>query len=189
MKRGSPKQIRRQILELLYDRYARDPMHSLLPAELYIESGLAPEDVTPAVFYLHERGYVELLVGYNPPNFDAIRISPKGIDLVEDAAAFIRLFPPSDHGRHAETPSLMPILLQLVKEIEASPLQGARRDWLVEDLKTLRDLLRLPAEAWDAEAIQTQLRRIDEYLDKGLRRELPALRQLNEAVNTELEGD
>ncbi len=181
-----PKQVRREILELLYDRYQRDPMHSLMPAELYAETSLAPDDITPAAFYLHERGLVELLVGYNPPNFDAIRISPKGIDLVEDRATFNAQFPSKTVENGAETADIMPLLLELVDQIDRSSLAGARRSWLLDDLKALRNSVREPMSNWDPAQIQRQRQLIDDYLDESLRAELDAWSQLSKLLQAHL---
>lgn len=189
MKRGNPKAVRRQILSLLYDRYQADPMHSLMPSEIYVETGLSPEDVTPAAFYLHERGLVDLMVGYNPPNFDAVRIAPAGIDLVEDRAAFNQQFPPDDSNEGESYAPVMPLLLALVQQIEASQIEGTRQAWLLEDVGRLRDALRLPIASWDPALIRTWESRVAEYIEDGLAEQLAAFRELQRLIAEFLDED
>lgn len=182
-----PKETRRRILEALYEKYHENPLHMTTPAELLEASSLEKKDLPANIFYLHERQLVELMVGYNPPMFDVVRISPEGIDLVEDEVEFNRQFP---RAQVAESESLIEartLTLALVKEIEASSLRGARRDWMIDDLKLLRDALRHFNQTGSLSSVHAALERLQEYVEDGLAKELPALSLLARILAEDIE--
>jgi len=67
------KSIRRKLLTRLYERYQRDPLDMLEPqdfADIAVRVSLAAN-----MHYLADRGLVEMMMGYNPPMFSAVRIT------------------------------------------------------------------------------------------------------------------
>ena len=177
MRRENPKVIRRSILEILYDSYQVDPLHMLSPYDLAEHRTVQLEDLTPNCHYLHDRELIEMMVGYKPPMFDAVRIAPPGIELYEDVRAFDKQFPPiATETRGA--PNVVPLMMQLGREAEVCSLEGVRRDWLLKDMSHLRDELRLPEDEWRADIILRDLSWLEGFFEEGDESELPALDKL-----------
>lgn len=173
----SPKLIRRRILLHLYQQYLADPLHMVTPEDI-LDKGLVPRDqLAPNAYYLHDRGLVELMVGYKQPLFAATRISPKGIDLVEDTGEFNRIFPEKDTGETQHQHEILSVLLRVAEEADQAAA-GVRREWLLRDLRRLRDELRMPVEQWHADLVKRLLRWLDDYFDEGAEARLPSLRRL-----------
>ena len=181
MRKTNPKVIRRSIMEILYDSYQVDPLHMLSPYDLAEFKTVILTDLTPNCHYLHDRNLIEMMVGYNPPMFDAVRIAPKGIELYEDVRAFDREFPPfATEGRGA--PNVVPLIMQMGREAEICSLEGVRREWLMKDLSHLRDELRLPEEEWRADIILRDLQWLEGFFEEDLEAELPALVKLKDML-------
>ncbi|MCX8063783.1 MAG: hypothetical protein N3G21_01260, partial [Candidatus Hydrogenedentes bacterium] len=88
-----PKAIRRWILIKLYERYLENPTEMLGPED-FLETGLIDKkQLSVNIHDLYDMQFVELITGYNPPMFVAARITPKGIDLIENPREFDTLFP------------------------------------------------------------------------------------------------
>ena len=77
MPASNPKAVRRFILTILYAHWKEDPHGVLTPKEIMADGTIERDDLPSNAFYLHERGYIELMVGYEPPLFAAARISPR----------------------------------------------------------------------------------------------------------------
>ena len=177
MTKKNPKVVRRSIMEILYDSYQVDPLHMLSPYDLAEHKTVVLEDLTPNCHYLHDRSLIEMMVGYNPPMFDAVRIAPKGIELYENIRAFDKEFPAAaTESRGA--PNVIPLMMQMGREAEACRTEGLRREWLMKDISHLRDELRRPDEEWRSDAILRDLRWLQGFLEEGGEFELPTLAEL-----------
>ena len=118
---------------------------------------LTREDLLSNVHYLHDRGLIELLIGYNPPMFAAARISPNGVDMVENPYEFNLRFP-APMGEMDATLASVPLLVeQLVQEADFCALDGEKRKCLLRDIQYLRDELSRPEERWRREVVATVL--------------------------------
>lgn len=178
MERVNPKLVRRRILEILYDEYQKDPLHMLTPYDIADHGTIVIDDLTPNCYYLHDRSLVELMVGYNPPLFDAVRIAPMGIDLYENVSEFDKNFPRDPSESRLRAPNVIPLMMQLAREGEKCGLKGIRRDWLLRDLSHLRDELRRPEEEWRADAIFLDLQWMEGCFDGKDDSVLPSLEEL-----------
>jgi len=148
MRSNHPKSVRGRILKLLYERYQKDPLEMLGPADMLETDGIPREGLMANMHYLNDSGLVELMLGYAPPLFAGVRITSKGIDLVENPYEFNRRFPPLP-GEAEEASAELPVLLeQLVEEVDLSPLQGEMRKCLLRDVQYLRDELSRPPHRW-----------------------------------------
>ncbi|HOF41500.1 MAG TPA: hypothetical protein PLD73_15630 [Candidatus Hydrogenedentes bacterium] len=153
--------MRRLLLERLYERYMRDPLGSLTPSELLDNTTVDRENLIPNIHYLHDRGLVELMMGFSAPMFDGARITANGIDLVENTAEFGLRFPrqlDDEEALSAEVPILME---RLVEEAELSALDGEARRALLRDIQYLRDELARPLHRWRLPVIAAVLDWID----------------------------
>jgi hypothetical protein len=154
---NTPKEVRGRILTVLYDTFQRDPLVMMTPSDIADEARLRMEVLAANCHYLHDRNFIELMMGYNPPLFAAARIAPEGIDLYEDRKRFKRFFS-EDASDHADvTAEVIPLVMALGREAETAPLTGLKREWLLADLSRLRDLLRRPQDTWDADHIRNAL--------------------------------
>lgn len=158
MSEQHPKQIRRRLLETLYRRYMTDPLEMLSPEDFLEDAAIARETLVPNMHYLSDRGLVEMLIGFNPPMFDAARITSDGIDLVENRLEFDLWFPAAPEGVEAETRSVPVLMERLVEAADHCALDGEARRCLLRDVQFLRDELARPAGRWRREVIETFLR-------------------------------
>lgn len=181
MRRNHPKVARRRILLVLYERYLEDPLDMLTPEDFLEEGAVDRDSLPPAIQYLADRGYVELMRSYNPPMFAAARITADGIDLVENTFEFNLRFPPAP-GEIEEGYADVPLLVEkLLEEAEFAPLDGEARACLLRDVLYLRDELARPAERWRRHVIET----IFEWIGKQVgdpAEHLPTLAPLKEAT-------
>lgn len=177
-----PKSVRRRILEVLYEKYLKDPLDMPAPDDLLEDGTIAREDLVSNAFYLHDRGLIELMIGYAPPMFAAAHISADGIDLVENEFEFNLRFPKLP-GQTEEAAREIPQLVErLVAEADFSPLDGEARKCLLRDVQYLRDELARPAVRWRTTVIESVLKWIAEQFDAP-DDVLPSLAGLREAID------
>lgn len=154
------KALRRLILELLYDAYLDDPLHMVEPEVFFASPPLDRVNIIPNMHYLLDRKLVEMLMGYAPPMFSAVRITAAGIDLVENRFAFNLQFPSARSMGEVEIPGL---LEQLVEEGDFLPIDGLARRQLLGDILHLREELSYPAERWRPSLVRTLLESIEAH--------------------------
>ncbi len=142
---------------MLYARYLENPLDMLDPED-FLEGGkMGRKDLVVNMHYLGDRGLVELMMGYSPPMFAAVRITADGIDLIENRFAFNLRFPPAP-GHAEEASADLPRLLEsLVEEADFSPLDGEARQSLLRDVQFLRDELARPVARWRRPVIEAVL--------------------------------
>ncbi len=172
------KSTRRLILTTLYDQYLADPLRMLTPSEMLETEELTRENLAANAHYLHERGLIELLTGYNAPLFAATRISPEGIDLVEDTARFREVM---GHDAavvddiSADAPRLV---LKVAEEANVSNLSDVRKQWLLDDLRSLRDEFRKAPHERQEHVVRGLLAAVSDYFDGDSGEALPSFREL-----------
>jgi len=76
----------------LYETYSADPLAVVTPKEVETGARVTRDELTGNIFYLEERGFVECMKRYGSRLFAAARITPNGIDLVEDTRRLGALF-------------------------------------------------------------------------------------------------
>lgn len=173
------KALRRMILELLYQSFHEDPLRMVEPDVFFAAPPLDRTNIVPNMHYLSDRKLVEMMMGYAPPMFSAVRITPAGIDLVENRFNFNLQFPPARHDSESVIPAL---LEQLVEEGDFLPLDGLARRQLLGDILYLREELNRPADRWRHGIVTSVL---DAIATHRTRAECPleTLEQLRTAVN------
>ncbi|MGC9054158.1 MAG: hypothetical protein ACP5KS_09770 [Candidatus Hydrogenedens sp.] len=178
-----PKAIRRWILEKLYERYLENPTEMLGPEDFLGTELVDKKQLASNIHYLYDKELVELITGYNPPLFVATRITPKGIDLVENPHDFDLLFPAYPAGIEDETAELLEIMEQLVVEADLTPLEGDVRKCLLRDIQYLRDEFARPAQRWRRNVIMQVIQWIEDSLGSLDRDEfMPSLRLMQEQI-------
>jgi hypothetical protein len=169
------------MLSVLYDHYRADPLHTLSAGEMLAEGPFEKSDLWNA-FYLYDRGYIELMIGYNPPHFSGARITADGIDLFENRFEFNLRFPAAP-GETEEVYAEVPVLMErLVEEADLCALDGEARKSLLRDVQYLRDELARPAPRWRREVIEALLAWMENYFEGE--HELPSLDHLKRALLT-----
>ncbi|MBU7017617.1 MAG: hypothetical protein HXS44_08910 [Theionarchaea archaeon] len=82
----SPKEMRRQIILKLYEAFNDRKEHSLTKQQLMEDIGLPEWVVEASLLYMDAKGWMSSLLP------SALRISPAGVDLVEDRERFLEEF-------------------------------------------------------------------------------------------------
>ena len=176
----SPRQIRARILTVLYETFQRDPLVMMTPSDIADAAQLRMDVLSSNCHYLHDRNFIELMMGYNPPLFAAARIAPEGIDLYEDRKRFNRFFKEDSADAADTVAGVIPLVLSLGREAETAPIAGLKREWLLADVTRLRDLLRRPQDAWDADEIRAAMQWLE--AQTGTEAPLPSLAALRQAL-------
>jgi hypothetical protein len=160
-----PKQVRRKVLIGLYEQYRADPLNMLTPEEVMAASDITREELIGNIYYLQDRGLVELMTGYAPPLFAAARLTADGVDLVENRFEFDRRFPPALDELEDRAAILPHLLEKLAWEADFVALDGEARHALQRDVQYLRDELARPARVWRVQVITAVLTWIEERFD------------------------
>lgn len=175
------------MLTILYEHFLDDPMKMLSPEDILGDESIKRENLAACAFYLHERGLIELAIGYAPPLFASARISPDGVDMVENVDSFRRNFSDTSESERDSDHEATLLMVSLAQEAELSPLQGLQREWLYRDLTRLRDELRRPVETWRREIFAQNIRWIRGYFNGDCDRYLTSLNRLENLL--EVGGD
>jgi len=151
------KSIRRHLLATLYGHYMDNPTETVEPAVFLADGALEKHSLLVNMHYLADSGLVELMRGYDHSLFAGVRITAKGIDLVENRFEFDRRFPPlPDSAEHASAD--LPMLIeQLQHEADICDLDGVARRALLDDVAYLRQELARPAACWRTQVIRSVL--------------------------------
>jgi hypothetical protein len=87
------QEIRRKILEILYESFVEHPYNRVTPSEFKEMIKIGLKDLHFNMIYLEEKGYVELQKPLEGSVFVGARLTSKGIDLVEDEYQMAVFFP------------------------------------------------------------------------------------------------
>lgn len=181
MKPADHKAIRRKLLEFLYASYLDDPLLMVEPEPLLALPGVDSKNIIPNMHYLYDRKLVEMMMGYTPPMFSAVRITAAGIDMVEDHYNFDLQFPPRCSPDGDEVSTIPQVVEHLVAQGDLSPLEGWVRHQLLQDIQYLRHELAQPREQWRMEVIYALLEWIGRR-DDDAGGALPALHELRRLI-------
>lgn len=151
------KSIRRRLLVTLYEHYMANPAEMLEPAAFLGDGTLEKHPLLVNMHYLADRGLVELMLGYDPSVFAAVRITSKGIDLVENQFELDRQFPPHPDGAEQGAADLPLLIEQLQHEADICDLEGTARRALLDDVAYLRNEIARPAACWRLQVILSVL--------------------------------
>lgn len=152
----------------------RNPLDMLGPSDFAEEPGLSREALVVNIHYLHDSGLAELMVGYNPQSFSAVRITARGIDLVENRYEFNRRFPAQPLDADFAMSEAVRLAEALEEEIDLAPLDWDTRQGLRQDVGFLRQELARPAELLRKPAVEAVVSWIEAAL-AGTEETLPSL--------------
>jgi len=87
------KSIRKKILQMTYEIYQEHPYYRITPKEFIEVLGISIKKLNFNIVYLAEKGLLELQTPLEGNIFVGARITPEGIDLVEDDERFNAVYP------------------------------------------------------------------------------------------------
>jgi hypothetical protein len=135
----------------LYETYSADPLTVVSPKELESGARIERDELMCNIFYLEERGYVECMKRYGSRLFAVARITPDGIDLVEDPGRLEALF-----GDRRDRPTVnvdseisvdaADTLRRLHLVVYEQDIDADRRNALLDDLRALEFEAGRPAD-------------------------------------------
>lgn len=86
-------EVRRKILEILYERFVEHPYNRTTPKEFKEQLGISLRDLNYNIIYLEDKCLIELQKPLEGSLFVGARITHRGIDLIEDEYEFDIMFP------------------------------------------------------------------------------------------------
>jgi hypothetical protein len=131
-------EIRRKILQILYESFAEHPYNRVTPKEFKEMLGIGLRELHFNIIYLEEKGYVELAKPLEGSMFVGSRITPKGIDLVEDECEFNVLFPVQSSALPIAN-DIFERFDSLLSEIgEITDLSNDSKELIIEEIKRVQ---------------------------------------------------
>jgi hypothetical protein len=187
----SNSEIRRKILQMLYDSFTEHPYNRTTPKEFKETMDIGLKELHFNIIYLEEKGYVELSKPLEGSVFVGARITPRGVDLVEDECEFDVLFPQQPIAHQVSTDMLQRFDVLTERANESPGLSGDSKELIREELKSIRDELTKNQPAYsiikkNVDRIKNRTPEIWHELIEMLRE--PAIsRLLSDAARRELE--
>ncbi|RKX71729.1 hypothetical protein DRP53_00655 [candidate division WOR-3 bacterium] len=164
------RELRRQILRLLYEKFQEHPYHRILAKEFCEIIGVPLQRLDYNMIYLEEKGYVELQKPREGDVFISARITAKGIDLVEDDFEFDLRFRKDQIEKKAD-----PIhrLEELKRDVARSRPRSLTKDDLLAEIEELKCELKSERPSY---------RRVKERLNFLRRKEPDVARRLTDIL-------
>ena len=135
-------EIRRKILQILYESFAEHPYNRTTPREFKENLDVGLKALHFNIIYLEEKGYVELSKPLEGSMFVAARITPKGIDLVEDECEFNVLYP-EETGPKPVTSDILEKFETLVNETMAlTGISDDSKELIVNEIRAIQNELK-----------------------------------------------
>jgi len=132
--------LRRKILEMVYERFKEHPYYRITPKEFKESLNISLKELHYNIIYLEEKGLIELQKPLEGSIFVGARITPKGIDLVEDEYQFDIMFPLSRQEKPVMNTSHE--FNTLIKDIESTDsMSHELREIIIEEIKDIHNEL------------------------------------------------
>ncbi|MCK4673048.1 hypothetical protein KAT67_03580, partial [candidate division WOR-3 bacterium] len=134
--------IRRGILKMAYERFKEHPYHRITPKELENALNIGFKELNYNIIYLEEKGFIELQKPLEGSIFVGVRISSKGIDLVEDECQFGIMFPINKEQKLMPTHIFAEFNL-IIDTIESTNnIDNDLKKLIIEEIKEIQDELK-----------------------------------------------
>ena len=137
-------EIRRKILELIYERFKEHPYYIVTPEEFEKALNIGLKTLNYNIIYLEEKGYVELQKPLEGNIFVGARITSKGVDLIEDEYQFNIVFPDG----LTETSTQLAIfkefdgLISRLESLNDTEIDKNLKDIIIEEIKEVQKELK-----------------------------------------------
>jgi len=176
----SNRDVRRRILVYLYETYSANPLTVVAPKEMETRARITRDELMGNIFYLEERGFVECMKRYGSRLFAAARITPDGIDLVEDPRRLEAMFGDRRERSTAIVEDELSVdaadtLRRLYLVVYEQDIDTDRRNALLDDLRALEFEVGRPAGRRRLARIRCLL----EWIHDPLAEVEPAVRELD----------
>jgi len=135
-------EIRRKILQILYESFTEHPYNRITPKEFKEMLGIGLRELHFNIIYLEEKDYVELSKPLEGSVFAGARITPKGIDLVEDECEINVLFPVQCSASPISNDILKRFDSLLQETGEITDLSNDSKELVIEELKRIQTELK-----------------------------------------------
>jgi DNA-binding MarR family transcriptional regulator len=141
-------EIRRKILEMLYERFEEHPYHRITPKEFRETLNIDLKNLNFNIIYLEEKGHVELQKPLEGSIFVGARITTKGIDLIEDEYQFNITYPVTRPRRSARKDFLQEFDA-LIKKIQSlNTMNGDTKELIIEEIIEIKSELKKPEPSY-----------------------------------------
>jgi len=140
-------ELRRKILKMVYERYTEHPYYRITPNEFRKELGVDLRTLNFNIIYLEEKGFLELQKPLEGNIFVGARITPKGIDLVEDEFQFDTMFPLIKEQKE-DSIDIEKELEEVIKRIKLSDLSEEKKELLIEEFTNIKDEFKTPMPSY-----------------------------------------
>ncbi|MDH4210202.1 MAG: transcriptional regulator [candidate division WOR-3 bacterium] len=134
-------EIRRKILQILYESFTEHPYNRVTPKEFKDTLNISLKELHFNIIYLEEKGYVELSKPLEGSVFVGARITPRGVDLVEDECEFNVHFPLQPTTRHVSTDILRQFDALSKQASELTDLGDDSKELIIEEIRSIQDEL------------------------------------------------
>ncbi len=162
-------EIRRRILEMLYEKFTEHPYYRITPKEFKNELKINLRELNYNVIYLEEKGLIELQKPLEGSLFVGARITTKGVDLVEDEYKFNMMFPLN--SKRAISENIFAKLHLLQAKIESTDnLSSELREIIIEEIKGIEEELKKPEPSYTT---------VKKFLDKLKQRNFEIYQQIS----------
>jgi len=135
-------EIRRKILQILYESFTEHPYNRITPKEFKEMLRIGLRELHFNIIYLEEKDYVELSKPLEGSVFAGARITPKGIDLVEDECEINVLFPVQSSASPISNDILERFDSLLQETGEITDLSNDSKELVIEELKRIQTELK-----------------------------------------------
>ena len=135
-------EIRSKILKMAYERFKEHPYNRITPKELENALNIGFKELNYNIIYLEEKGLIELQKPLEGNIFVGVRITSKGIDLVEDECQFGIMFPINKKQKLMPTHIFAKFNL-LIDTIEsANNIDNDLKKLIIEEIKEIQNELK-----------------------------------------------
>ena len=132
--------LRRKILEMVYERFKEHPYYRITPKEFKESLNISLKELHYNIIYLEEKGLIELQKPLEGSIFVGARITPKGIDLVEDEYQLDIVFPLSK--QEEQLINISHEFNILIKDLESiASISDELREIITEGIKDIQNEL------------------------------------------------
>ncbi|KPJ70488.1 hypothetical protein AMJ52_09905 [candidate division TA06 bacterium DG_78] len=141
-------EIRRKILEMLYERFKEHPYYRITPKEFREVLDIDLKKLYYNIIYLEEKGHVELQKPLEGNLFVGARITTKGIDLIEDEYQFNILYPVVQLKTSTRTHFLQEFD-ELIKKIQSmDTMNNDTKELIIEEIVEIKSELKKPEPSY-----------------------------------------
>ena len=150
-------EIRRKILEMLYEKFKEHPYYRITPKEFTDALNIGLKELSYNIIYLEEKGCLELQKPLEGSIFVGARITIKGIDLVEDRYQFDLIFPISKSETSTQNDAFKEFNFLIDKIKSSDKIKNDLKEIVIEEINALQRELKKNKPSYS---------RVKEFLNK-----------------------